>query len=96
MAWCYTCAMPTVRLRHTTTETDEVAHLIDLALASMPANSTRSDAIRRLLQLGGASLKRESTQRTDRRNQAISRLQALTRDFAETNFREDQMAGWPE
>lgn len=88
--------MPTVRLRHTTTETDDIAELIDLALETMPALSTRSEAIRRLVEVGGATLAREKAQRTSRRREAISRLQALTRDFTTTDFREDQLAGWSE
>ena len=88
--------MPTVRPRHTTTESDEIAQLIDLALETMPARSTRSEAFRRLVEVGGATLTREKAKRTSRRREAVSRLQALTREFSTTDFREDQLSGWPE
>lgn len=72
----YTALVPTTRLRHQVTETDEIAAAIDLAAEYWPGES-RSELVRRLVVAGAQRLVEGPIERTLQIELALSELAAL-------------------
>lgn len=68
--------MPTTRLRHQVTETDEIAAAIDLA-AEYWLGESRSELVRRLVVAGAQPLVESPIERTLQIELALSELAAL-------------------
>lgn len=72
----YTALVPTTRLRHQVTETDEIAAAIDLA-AEYWLGKSRSELVRRLVVAGAQPLVEGPIERTLQIELALSELAAL-------------------
>ena len=62
LSWCYTGHMTTTLLRHSITETPEIAAAIDIGAAGMPGAS-RADVVRSLIRKGAQVALMESAAR---------------------------------
>ena len=60
---CYTCGMPTTLLRHSITETPEIARAVDSAQVLWP-DASRAEVIRQLILRGGEVTRRDLSVRT--------------------------------
>lgn len=82
------------------TETERIAEGIDLAARLWPADEAeRAALLRHLIDEGIASCEQKLSAKREMRLQAIAQIQkdaAFYRDMWPDNWREDQLAGWPE
>lgn len=86
--------MPTTRPRHQITETPAVAHAIDLAAHRWPGES-RSDLVRRLLDVAADALERGEQQMADSRRDAVVATSGKYADAFEPNHLTELREDWP-
>lgn len=78
------------------TESDELAKAIDITLERMPEGSSRTDAMRALLEIATQGLRGEIDARVQRRRQALANLGNRFAGVWPANFREEELAQWPD
>jgi non-ribosomal peptide synthetase component E (peptide arylation enzyme) len=89
--------MPTSRPRHTVTETPSIARALDAAARTWPElRSDRASLLRRLVEVGGASLSsREEGTLTERRA-AIARVAGMATGLYPPGTADRLRSEWPE
>ena len=87
--------MPTVRPRYQVTETDAVAHALDMAAREWP-DEPRSRLIRRLLALGGEVLERTQAEEQLARQVAVRETSGKYADALDDNYLAELRNDWPE
>ena len=89
--------MPTTRVRHTVTETDDIAHALDAAGRIWPElRDNRPALLRRVLERGIDSVQREADDWLARRRAAIRETAGALTGVYPPNWREELRADWPE
>ena len=86
--------MPTTRPRHQVTETDELAHAIDLAAQRWP-NEPRSKLLLRVVALGSAQLEEELSSTLMNRLAAIVETSGKYADAFSPGYLEELRQDWP-
>ena len=77
------------------TETDQLAAALDAAAIRWPeCASERADLLRQIISLGVEKL--EGEERQARKLKALAELEGQWDKVWPENWREDQLAGWPE
>jgi hypothetical protein len=92
--------MPTLKQRHMITETDRIAEGINLAARIWPVDEAeRAALLRHLIETGIVACEAKIASRRAERLQALEELDRDAEFFNNLwpkNWREDQLAGWPE
>lgn len=87
--------MPTTRPRHQITETDAVAHAIDLAARRWPGRS-RGALVAALVEEAARILEREEGDRLDERRKLIDSIAGGFDDVFYDGYLEELRQDWPE
>lgn len=86
--------MPTSRPRYQITETPRISHALDLASAHWPGES-RAELLRRLVEVGGASLAHADDQEVAARKAAILSSSGGYAGAFGPDFLDDLRQDWP-
>lgn len=88
--------MPTVRPRHTITETDDVALALDAATTLWPElRADRASLLRRLIAVGAAQVEASAVETVTRRRRALDALAGIV-DGGGAGLRSGLRDEWPE
>jgi hypothetical protein len=90
----YTRDMPTARPRYQVTETESVAHALDVAARRWPGGS-RSKLLLRLVDVGAATLDTEEMTAEDRYRDAIMASSGKYADAFGPDYLADLRRDWP-
>ena len=86
--------MPTTRPRYQVTETDAVAHALDIAAREWP-DEPRSKLLMRLVALGGDSLEASQTEKRLARLLALERTRGKYADAFDADYLAGLRNDWP-
>jgi hypothetical protein len=78
------------------TESDEIATALDDILQSLPADTTRAEALRALLLRGVRAVESEALERAENRRAALDKIGNKFAGVWPENWREDTLNEWPE
>lgn len=78
------------------TESEALAAAIDAIADTMPSGATRTDCLRKLLELGVESAEAMRAQRASKRRATLKVAHESFAGLSTAGFREEQLAGWPE
>ncbi|HEV7723123.1 MAG TPA: hypothetical protein VGO60_17665 [Iamia sp.] len=88
--------MPTVRPRHSITETDEVRAALDRAARRWPEESARpSRLLLRLIESGQHALDREEAEARERRRKAVRETAGMLTGVYPPGYLEELRNEWP-
>jgi hypothetical protein len=94
---CYTSLMPTTKIRHTITETEEVARALDEAAKRWPEErAARSRLLLRLVVEGYRALREERDEQAARRRAAVQRTSGSLTDVYSDDYLDRLRGEWPE
>lgn len=89
--------MPTNRQRYVLTETDELAAALDVAAERWPEDAqSRSQLLRRLVQMGEEALREDLERGRTRRRAAVARTQGQFRGVYGPGYVEQLRDEWPD
>jgi hypothetical protein len=89
--------MPTTKIRHTITETDEVARALDEAAKRWPEERTaRGRLLLRLVEEGYRALREERDQQAVRRREAVRRTSGSLTGLYPDKYLDQLRDEWPE
>lgn len=89
--------MPTTRIRHTITETEEVARALDEAARRWPGErEARSRLLLRLVAEGYRALREERDKQAARRRAAVQRTSGSLTDVYPEDYLDQLRNEWPE
>lgn len=86
--------MPTLRPRHMITETDEVQRALDLAATAWP-DLDRAKLLKRLLELGSASIAEQLKSSRSRRLSSLEAAKGALEEVWPDDWREESRLQWP-
>ena len=86
--------MPTTRPRYQVTETDAVAHALDIAAREWP-DEPRSKLLVRLVALGSESLEASQTEKRLARLRVLERTRGKYSDAFDADYLADLRDDWP-
>jgi hypothetical protein len=93
---CHTSLMPTTKIRHTITETEEVARALDEAAKRWPAErAARSRLLLRLV-MEHRALREERDEQAARRRAAVQRTSGSLTDVYSDDYLDRLRGEWPE
>jgi hypothetical protein len=94
---CHTSLMPTTKIRHTITETEEVARALDEAAKRWPEErAARSRLLLRLVVEGYRALREERDERAARRRAAVQRTSGSLTGVYSDDYLDRLRGEWPE
>jgi predicted NBD/HSP70 family sugar kinase len=89
--------MPTVRPRHTITETEEIEHALDDAAERWPSErEARGKLLLHLIEEGHRALRAERAAAAEKRRAAIARSSGMFDDVYNDGYLEELREDWPE
>jgi hypothetical protein len=89
--------MPTTKLRHMITETDQISAAVDKGASAWPElRGNRTQILRRLIEAGSAAIENERALLAARRLAAIKSATVLFRDVWPDNWRDEMNDQWPD